>query len=256
MSRLFTALPVPDTIRNGDYPMISKFHKISDEIAEKIQIGQFKPGDTLPSESDLCEQYAASRETIRKALNLLSQNGFIHKIQGKGSVVLDINKFNFPFGGLVSFKEVSQKMGRKSRTIVHDLGLSHPDGFISNQLAISPMEYVWKITRVREIEEEKIILDKDFINPKIVPALTKAICENSIYEYLENDLGLKISFAKKEIYVEDLTDEDRAFLDVDGFVNIVVVKSLVYLDDTSLLQYTESRHRPDKFRFTDFARRH
>lgn len=236
--------------------MVSKFHKIYNEIAEEIQKGQFKPGDTLPSEGDLCDRFSTSRETIRKALNLLVQNGFIHKIQGKGSVVLDINKFDFPFGGLVSFKEVSQKMGRKSRTMVHDFGLYHPDSFISKQLGISSKDYVWKVKRTREIEEEKIILDKDYINSKLVPALTKEICENSIYEYLENELELKISFAKKEIYVEDLNEEDRAFLDVEGFVNIVVVRSLVYLDDTTLLQYTESRHRPDKFRFTDFARRH
>lgn len=236
--------------------MASKFHNIYNEIADEIQKGQFKPRDILPSESELCERFSASRETIRKALNLLVQNGFIHKIQGKGSVVLDINKFQLPFGGLVSFKEVSQKMGRKSRTIVHDLGLTHPDRYISKQLGIPAKDYVWKVKRTREIEEEKIILDKDYINSRLVPALTKEICENSIYEYLENELGLKISFAKKEIYVEDLTDEDRIYLDVEGFVNIVVVKSLVYLDDTTLFQYTESRHRPDKFRFTDFARRH
>lgn len=235
--------------------MGSKFHNIFNEIAEEIQKGQYRPGDTLPSESDLSDRFSASRETIRKALNMLVHHGFIHKIQGKGSVVLDINKFNFPFGGLVSFKEVSQKMGKQSKTIVHDLGLYHPDSYISKQLKISAKDYYWKVKRTREIDEEKIILDKDYINSSLVPALTKEICENSIYEYFENELGLKISFAKKEIYVENLTDEDRTYLDVDGFVNIVVVKSLVYLDDTTLLQYTESRHRPDKFRFTDFARR-
>lgn len=41
----------------------------------------------------------------------------------------------------------------------------------------------------------------------------------------------------------------RRLLDLGGFTNIVVIKSLVYLEDTSLFQYTESRHRPDKFRF-------
>ena len=39
------------------------------------------------------------------------------------------------------------------------------------------------------------------------------------------------------------------------FEHIVVVRNFVYLDDASLFQYTESRHRLDKFRFVDFARR-
>lgn len=67
---------------------------------------------------------------------------------------------------------------------------------------------------------------------------------------------MSISFAKKEITVEDPTEEDRESLDLDGFHNIVVIKNYVYLEDATLFQYTESRHRPDRFRFVDFARRH
>ncbi len=60
---------------------------------------------------------------------------------------------------------------------------------------------------------------------------------------------------KKEITVEKATNEDKEYLDLEGFNMVAVVKSYTYLDDTSLFQYTESRHRPDKFRFVDFARR-
>jgi glycosidase len=83
----------------------------------------------------------------------------------------------------------------------------------------------------------------------------KEVCENSIYEYLEKELHLSISFAKKEIIVEEPTEEDKQLLDLEGFHSIVIIKNYVYLEDTSLFQYTESRHRPDKFRFVDFARR-
>ena len=78
---------------------------------------------------------------------------------------------------------------------------------------------------------------------------------DSIYEYIEEVLGLKIAFAQKEITVESATLEDKKLLDCEGYDMIVVVKSYTYLDDTRLFQYTESRHRPDKFKFVDFARR-
>ena len=65
-----------------------------------------------------------------------------------------------------------------------------------------------------------------------------------------------LAYAKKEITVQNATEEDKKYLDMKGFDMIVVVKSYTYLDDTSLFQYTESRHRPDKFVFVDFARRH
>lgn len=169
--------------------------------------------------------------------------------------MLDVGKYDFPVSGLVSFKELTQQMEKRVRTIVHELQLVKPDDDIRQYLEISAKDEVWKVVRAREIEGEKIILDKDFLHRKFVPSLTREICENSIYEYLENELKLKISFAKKEMFVDKVTDEDRKYLDVDGYEHIVVVQNYVYLEDASLFQFTESRHRLDKFRFVDFARR-
>lgn len=236
--------------------MTNKYQTIFNTIVDQIKSGEIPPNSLLPSENELKEQYDTSRETIRKALNLLAQNGYIQKVRGKGSIVIDINKFDFPVSGLVSFKELADKMEKKPRTIVNELSLIiKPDAYIKQQLQLSGKDQVWKIVRTREIGSKKIILDKDYLAAKYVPSITEEICANSIYAYLENDLNLKISFAKKEIVVEEPTAEDRSFLDLEGFHNIVVIKNYVYLEDASLFQYTESRHRPDKFRFVDFARR-
>ena len=57
---------------------------------------------------NLTREYDVSRETIRKALLLLLENGYIHKIQGKGSIVLDVHRYRLPVTGLLSFKERRQ----------------------------------------------------------------------------------------------------------------------------------------------------
>ncbi|WP_307340864.1 trehalose operon repressor [Metabacillus malikii] len=233
----------------------NKYHVIYKEWAEKIKTGELKAGDTIPSENDLAQIYGTSRETIRKALNLLAQNGFIQKIRGKGSVILDVQKMSFPISGLVSFKEISKGFQAEATTTVHDIGLIKPDAFLMQQLQASKKDEIWKVIRSRKIGDERIILDKDYFLKKHVPMLTKQICESSIYDYLEHNLQLSISFAKKEIVVEECTEEDYKHLDLEGFTHIVVVKNYVYLENTSLFQYTESRHRLDKFRFVDFARR-
>jgi len=240
---------------NGDFIMTNKYLTIYNSIVEQIKSGEIPPQTLLPSENELKDQFDTSRETIRKALNLLSQNGYIQKVRGKGSIVIDISKFDFPVSGLVSFKELASKMGSKPKTIVNELSLIKPDGFIRQQLQLGSKDLVWKVVRTREMSGEKIILDKDFLSNKYVPSLTEEICADSIYQYLENELNLTISFAKKEIVVGEPTTEDRTLLDLEGFHNVVVIKNYVYLDDATLFQYTESRHRPDKFRFVDFARR-
>jgi GntR family trehalose operon transcriptional repressor len=220
----------------------NKFQEIYQEITAQIKDGVFLANTQLPSEHELADRYETSRETVRKALNLLSQNGFIQKIRGKGSIVLETNKLSFPVSGLVSFQELSESMGKSSVTTVHEFGLIQPDEFLQQQLQAEPDDELWKVIRSRQIDGEKIILDKDFFLKKFVPTFSKEVAEKSIYAYLEKELGLKIR-------------EDKRLLDLDGFQHIVVVKNYVYLDDANLFQYTESRHRLDKFRFVDFARR-
>ncbi|MCM2676809.1 trehalose operon repressor [Alkalicoccobacillus plakortidis] len=235
--------------------MKSKFQLVYEELANQIQKGEWKPEELLPSELELVKTYQASRETIRKALKLLSERGYIQKIQGKGSVVLDRSKIDFPFSGVSSFKELSERMNMNVETDVVAFDEVKPNLDLQDKLQLTSEQYATRIKRVRKVDGERVILDKDDLVSSVVPGLTAEISQNSIYEYLEKKLGLIISFAKKEIVVEEPTDEDLALLDLDGFTNVVVVRGRTYLDDASIFQYTESRHRPDKFRFVNFARR-
>ncbi|SES97203.1 GntR family transcriptional regulator, trehalose operon transcriptional repressor [Oceanobacillus limi] len=233
--------------------MQKKYLTIYDDLVDKIKAGIWPVNTLLPSENDLTNRYETSRETIRKALNLLSQNGYIQKVRGKGSIVLDAHKFSFPVSGIVSYKELTKQLNITSNTIVQELSYMETPSALQELVNIEGN--VWRAVRIREIDGEKIILDKDYFSEMHVPFPTKEICEDSIYQYIEEELGLTIGFAQKEIVVEEPTKEDYELLSLEGFSNIVVIKSHVYLDDTSLFQYTESRHRPDKFRFIDFARR-
>lgn len=235
--------------------MDKKYLNIYNILANKIENNEYQANDKLPSEKEIMSEYNVSRDTVRKSLNMLEQNGYIQKTKGKGSFVLDIGKFNFPVSGVVSFKEISGKIGMEVETIVEELDCVVPKKNIARGLELELDEEVWRVVRVRSIDKEKVILDKDYLVQKFVPNLTYDVCKESLYSYIEGELGLKIAYAKKEITVQNATEEDKKYLDMKGFEMIVVVKSYTYLDDTSLFQYTESRHRPDKFVFVDFARR-
>lgn len=235
--------------------MEKKYISIYNDIVDKIENEEYAVNEKLPSEKNLMELYAVSRDTIRKSLNKLEQNGYIQKVNGKGSIVLDTQKFNFPVSKVVSFKELSAELGEEAATIVEVLDCGTVSKKLMNKLNVSAGENVWTIIRTRKIDGQKVILDKDYVPEKFISHLTKDICQNSLYRYVEEDLGYKISHARKEITVQFATQEDKEYLDLNDFDMVVVIKSYTYLDDASLFQFTESRHRPDKFKFVDFARR-
>lgn len=235
--------------------MQKKYLSIYYDLVKSIQTNVWPTASMLPSEKELTITYDTSRETIRKALNLLAQNGYIQKIRGKGSMVIDREKLSFPVSGITSFKELANNLELDTQTSVVNLEHITETDQVRSLLELGEQEDAWKVYRVRTIDGVRVILDKDYFIGEIVPKLPANICEESIYEYIEEEIGLTIGFAQKEIMVEEPTEEDKVFLDLEGFSNVVVIKSLIYLEDARLFQYTESRHRPDRFRFVDFARR-
>lgn len=233
---------------------MSKYQMIYQELLEKIKHKKIKKNTYLPSENELMKQYDASRDTIRKALNLLLQNGYIQKNKGKGSLVLDVDRIAFPVSGVTSFKELQKTLHGHVKTIVNIFLEEEINEELKDELYMEE-GHVYHIERIREIDNEKVILDTDYLNGEIVTDLKKEHAQNSLYEYIEKDLGLKISFARKEITVVKATQREKELLDIHDFDLLVCVKSYTYLEDATLFQYTISKHRPDKFRFVDFARR-
>lgn len=234
---------------------MNKFYDIYQDLKRKIETEEYLAGELLPSEKKLAQLYEVSRETVRKALTILLEDGYIQKKQGKGSIVLNIQRFNFPVAGLTSFKEIQDMQHIKNETIVVKNKIEKIPDFLAEALEISSDKEVISLVRLRKISGEVIILDKDFLLRDVVEKVPSKAAENSLYEYLEGECGLSIAYAKKEFVVEPITREDRKLMNLKNDTHVVVVKSEVYLEDTRLFQYTESRHRLDRFKFVEFARR-
>lgn len=233
---------------------MSKYQMIYQELLEKIKQKKLKAGSFLPSEKDLMIHYNASRDTIRKALNLLLQNGYIKKNKGKASLVLDVDKIAFPVSGVTSFKELQKTMQADVKTSVHIFLEEEVSRELKEDLYMES-GMVYHIERIRTIDGQKVIFDTDYLNKEIITGLQLKHAQDSLFEYIEEVLGLKISFARKEITVMKATNKDKLLLDMKDYDLLVCVKSYTYLEDATLFQYTISKHRPDKFRFVDFARR-
>lgn len=234
----------------------NKYYTIYLKLKSDILNGEFKEGDLLPSENELATLHSVSRETIRKALDYLSKDGLIQKIRGKGSMVLNQKIFNFPISGLTSFKELAETQEMDTQTILLVNESVPTSQELLEQIKIPEWNETLVIERVRQVDGQKVILDYDYLDAELTGSIPDDRLEQSLYDYLEKDLGLVISFANKEIVIENVTDKDREHLDLrDDDHHLVVIRSHVYLDDAECFQFSESRHRLDKFRFMDFSRR-
>ncbi|MGO2475338.1 MAG: trehalose operon repressor [Lacticaseibacillus paracasei] len=233
-----------------------KYDVIYQDLKDKIEAEIYTTGSLLPSENTLQDMYQASRDTVRKALRLLKDDGFIQSQKGRGSIVINRQEYVFPVSGVVSYAELAKQLHLQTRTVV-----------LANHFAALPaksfkdvdpdveVEQMRLLKRVRYLEKEPDIIDIDYLDPRVVPPIPESVARDSLYAYLEGQIGLEIAYATKEITVETATEEDRRYLNLPEGAMVVVVRSCSSLADTRKFQYTESRHRADRFKFHDFARR-
>ncbi len=235
--------------------MLPLYKQIYEDLKGAIKTKDLSPGDYIPSEIQLMKIYDCSRDTVRKATNLLAQKKYIEKSKGKPSMVLERQEYTFPTSKIRSFRELSQEGNIEQFTSVisiKELDNTYKTDKIYNKLK---SDKVLEVKRVRNIAGEKIILDIDYFDMSFIPYLSEDIAAHSIYQYLEEDLGLKIGYSEKIITVEQPNEEDLKLLDLYYETLIVEVKSETYTMDKKLFQVTQSRHRSDKFEFTSYATR-
>ncbi|KRM78957.1 transcriptional regulator [Lapidilactobacillus dextrinicus DSM 20335] len=233
---------------------MKKYLQIYHDLLNDIQAKKFKEGDLLPSDTKLVMKYGVSRETVRRAIKLLFDEGYIQTIRGKGSIVLNSDRVMFPFSKIESYKELVTSNHLHSENKI--IKIEEPTDVPKNLLFGAPNIATQLIVRKRIVNDLPTVLDYDYINTDVTGIVPKQAALNSLFFYFEHDLGLKINYAIKHITVELADYDDLHFLEIDKHIPIVVVRSETRLADNHILSYTESRHRADKFSSVEFARRH
>ncbi|MGL5701792.1 MAG: GntR family transcriptional regulator, partial [Cetobacterium sp.] len=163
----------------------SRYLEIYNFIKENIDNGTYPPEEKIPSENQLKDIFSVSRNTVRKAIELLSSNGYLSSVHGKGVFVIKKIPVNFLLGGTESFKEASLKNGLNYKTTVPVFESLIVDEEISKKTHFLIGEEVYHMIRIREINNEKVILDDNYFLKEVVDGLTVSIAMDSIYEFLE-----------------------------------------------------------------------
>ncbi|WP_214805812.1 MULTISPECIES: trehalose operon repressor [unclassified Exiguobacterium] len=233
-----------------------KYLQISRQLAARIQDGSLPAETKLPSETELMAEFSSSRGTVRKAIDALLEKGFVRKQQGKGVFVLSQDAIEFQFNGIVSFSEAHQKMGQHEvETDVLSCDVIDATDELAQLFSVKKGTSITRIKRIRIIDGERVIFDINHFVTELVPGLTSAVVSGSIYTYIEQKLNRQISYAKRKIEAQPATAEDREQLDLEGTTHVIVITNDTYYYEGQHFEHTESRHRLDKFQFTDIARR-
>ncbi len=235
----------------------NKYESIYRDLKNRIETNEFSYGDFLPSEHTMVQTYGCSRNTIRRAVSQLVADGYVQTLQGKGvrNIFRPVEQASFTTGGIESFKESSLRNHRKGRTKVLQFMELTADEKIAGRTGFPVGAELYYIQRLHFMDEKPLIINHNYFLKSAAPGLTPEIAENSIYEYLENVLHMTIVNSQRVMTVEKITQIDEKYLhiNVNDYNCMAVVSSHTYNSDGVMFEFTQSRHRPDYFRFQSNA---
>lgn len=235
----------------------SIYENIYRDLKKKIENNFFSYQELLPSENTLIQTYSCSRNTLRRAVGLLVTDGYVQTIQGKGvrNIYRPAEQTAFTLGEVESFRESAIRNGRKPNTLVLLFTEFRVDKNLALKTGFSENAEIYYIQRLHYLDDQPLILNHNYFLKEAVPGLTREISENSIYNYLENELNMTIVNSKRIITVEKITEIDEKYLELNAkdYNCMAVVSSQTFNSSGVMFEYTQSRHRPDYFRFYDNA---
>lgn len=174
-----------------------KYEKIAFDIKEDILSEKYKPNEQLPFEKELCEKYNVSKMTVKKALDLLVNDGLIIKRRGSGTFVKDITEKEIQriiekkqFSGLTT-----TSIGHKVTSKVLEFKIINATKEIADILKIEEDEFIYFVHRVRYVDDKAVVIEKTYIPLNLIPGMKLADVKKSIYGYIKDKLGLNIQSA-------------------------------------------------------------
>ena len=235
----------------------TKYDQIYAELRTRIEQQEYGFQELLSSENTLVKEYGCSRNTVRRAIGRLADEGYVQSLHGKGvRIIYQPGQLSeFMLSGIESLKEAVARNQKEYRTKVVCFAELTVDQRISARTTFPVGEEIYYIQRVRYIDGEALILDHNYFLKEVARDLTPEIAEQSIYAYLEQELGENIVTTKRKVTVERASQIDEMYLELGDYNCLAVVSSMTYNADGVMFEFTQSRHRPDKFAFYDLAHR-
>ncbi len=212
-----------------------KYMEVYQAIKSDIVNHVYPAWSQLDGEHALAEQFGVSRPTLRKAIEKLKQESFVHSRQGSGMFV------NPPeFYQDNNLTSISERINKETdlKNIVLEFSKIPAPPELAEKFRLKEGELLIHYKRMRIISNEPAMLEETWMPVSLFPDFNETHCEQSVLSYIENEAGKNISHDAKTICGKNLNDKEAFLLRMEPNHVTLAIKHNVYLLHSVLAQYT------------------
>ena len=222
---------------------------VVESILDQVDSGQLIANQRLPSESELCQIYSVGRNTIRRAISELVNDGVLRTVAGVGTFVVD-TRLEKTAEYLFGFSQEMQILGKYVSSRVLEASIIPADPFLSRRLQIPLGAEVVFLNRVRLMDGEPTAIERSYIPHDLCPGILEYdFSINSLYETLSTVYDKRPDHAEQVIEASLATPEVCQLLELTPPAVVFVFHRETKMATGQVVEYVDSEVRADRFRF-------
>lgn len=231
--------------KNSPLPL---YYQLKDSILESIKKEEFIVGEKLPSERELAEYHNISRMTVKKAVDILVNNDYLIRKQGRGTFVSNY-KESYSISPLLSFTKEMEKKDLDYKSKILDFS-KITDQKIAKKFNFKTKTQFFKIERLRLIKNKPFLLENTYLSTKRFANLKKEdLKNNSLFKLIKNKYNIKLNNAEAEIEAVILNNLVAKKMKVKEGMLGLYFEQISKDENDEVIEFTSAYYRNDNYKF-------
>lgn len=231
-----------------------RYLEIAEQLRSRIATGRLGPGGAIESEAELGRAFGVSRVTVRRALELLRDEGIVTSRKGSGWFAA-VDPVRQALGRFSTVEAALEAAGRPARREVLEFGFVAADADVAAALALSPGGEVLRVRRLNRAGADPFAVVTVWMRADLGAHLSRSDVEAATFYDLLPTRGVELGGATQSITAALATDADAALLGVRPGSPLLVCRRTTTDVDGRPVITSEHRYPAHRTSFeVDFAR--
>lgn len=217
-------------------PSISVYIQIKEDIINKIRLGIWKENEKIPSELKLMDEYGVGRGTVREAIKLIIDEGYLYIKKGIGTFVAQ-KEVSITIEPFVSLTYFIKMRGLNLTTKVLEQKELIVDAELAKQTGIKENTKCLYIKRLRLLEEKPICLEVFHFSYNEQNYFKDYNFTNGISHYLFEELRIKVTKMNMDFEVVKAGGEEKELLQLEDNSKMIISNRLVNVNSQKEILY-------------------
>jgi GntR family transcriptional regulator len=246
----------PGDRKVGGLPVAQPLYlQVRDHLVQRVLAGDWRPGDCLPSELKLAEEYGLSQGTIRRAIDELTMAGLVNRQSGRGTFVASHAGKYMPYR-FSRFVAASGEQIAGGEVDYLSSGKVPASARVAAGLGIAAGDDVARIVRTRYHDGRRVLLDFMFLGTVSCPGVEQVVAErkpSSLYLVLEQVYNHLIVRVDEHLRARIASDEEAAVLALPAGQPVLEIERTAYSLGGERIEWRISVCDTDRLHYLNLA---